>query len=1432
MKTHRRETHSWSDSAKVCEQPLRCHHGDRARPEVSRIASDDDVSSTGDGGRKLHRVFKIRHRERDCLNRLGFTNNGDICPGKKVAHKLLRQRCRFGVTAHQIKDVRERVPGSPSRVMNAVTERDHLIARGRSCSLVVTIQQYIGIKEQTHDSAEMLGSECGKPLVCGRLFSRKKLSFARPLFDKSLGCGRHRIRGINNGHLQFPVMNSTTHGLSFPQMQTGKAVQRQFECNDAHGLNCASRSALSQGSIAALIVLSMLLATLGLAPHLQAQSLPGLTITGNTFTYNASDGVVSGIIRIPSGSGPFPAVLISHGKGGTAANFSAQHAANLVSWGFVCIGPSYTHEGSNVNTSDNEGYCPENSRRARRSIEILAATPGVDISRLALFGHSMGSYLNGGLAGEIPAQIKAVLLSAGGTSGTTTTTFAAPATQEVQGITAPMLMFHGSADTTVSPSQSVSLQTILQSNGVPTKRLFYQGVPHAIIDANYKQADLYAVTRAWFTTHGVLTSPTNTAPTINAPASVTVTAGVASAPIAITLGDAQTAAALLTLQAFSTDTDIAASTQPPVAAYSGRLNNSGLVLGGSGANRTLTITSTAGVTGTVEVPLVVNDGQLAAVTYLQVTIQAASQGAVNFRPEVSWIADQRTTLGVAVSNIAFTVSDVETVAASLTVTAASSNTTLLPVSGITFGGSGSNRTVSLAPASVQSGVATITLTVSDGVKTSATAFTLTVANAVGGNTAPTISALASDTISVGSVFGPAVFIIKDTEQAENTLTVTSASSNTTLVPLSGIALTGTTYGRTVQVTPASGQSGRATITLTCSDGTNTSSTAFVLDVIASNTAPAFTSVPRLVTMNLGDTTQPIAFTISDAETSLSDLRVTATSSNTSLLPNANLALSGSGANRTLTATPASGQTGAATITLAVNDGDHVRRTQVLFVVLDPNASAAQFSRPRGVFCLDSGGVTNYTTTFGKAISLRDANIRSHAFVDGFTLRVAWSDVESDTTPGSYDFFIIQNALNKLPVGQKLSLIIVPNEPTYIAATSGVETWSDAGLTRATPWDPYLRQRRHALLAAMGSASTGGVSLRNDARLLMLDPYLPGGFTGIRDPNSTPLRNLPNYTRQKLLEAVQDELRTLQNEFPGKFVQIGFWPQTDNENTSYGGVGAADWIRQQLLAEFNGVTRPRIGFFMENLAAKRNGPLLDPYSATPVTGFATQEYAGRDATWNGFQMLGSWTRPFNDGHVTNTLYGTAGDALEFAFNTYRAEYHEVYIGDIDNTAMQPLLQSWHDFYASAATTSGSSDEDHDGLPLAWEQQFGLSQTVANSATDDSDHDGVPLLLEYAFNQSPAAMSNGGMPTSTIATNAGDGLAYLHYFCLRRTDAPQLTYMVEVSDDLGIWNSGPGYTQEISATATGDGVTQLVTVRVLPAITSASPKRFVRLRVLVN
>lgn len=51
------------------------------------------------------------------------------------------------------------------------------------------------------------------------------------------------------------------------------------------------------------------------------------------------------------------------------------------------------------------------------------------------------------------------------------------------------------------------------------------------------------------------------------------------------------------------------------------------------------------------------------------------------------------------------------------------------------------------------------------------------------------------------------------------------------------------------------------------------------------------------------------------------LVVTASSSNTTLVPNANISLGGSGANRTVRVTPTAGQTGTTVITLSLSDGD-------------------------------------------------------------------------------------------------------------------------------------------------------------------------------------------------------------------------------------------------------------------------------------------------------------------------------------------------------------------------------------------------------------------------------------------------------------------------------------------------------------------------------
>lgn len=63
-----------------------------------------------------------------------------------------------------------------------------------------------------------------------------------------------------------------------------------------------------------------------------------------------------------------------------------------------------------------------------------------------------------------------------------------------------------------------------------------------------------------------------------------------------------------------------------------------------------------------------------------------------------------------------------------------------------------------------------------------------------------------------------------------------------------------------------------------------------------------------------------AFEIGDAETTPDSLTLTASSSNTSLIPDSNLHLGGSGSNRTIMVVPVAGGTGSATLTLSATDG--------------------------------------------------------------------------------------------------------------------------------------------------------------------------------------------------------------------------------------------------------------------------------------------------------------------------------------------------------------------------------------------------------------------------------------------------------------------------------------------------------------------------------
>ena len=96
-------------------------------------------------------------------------------------------------------------------------------------------------------------------------------------------------------------------------------------------------------------------------------------------------------------------------------------------------------------------------------------------------------------------------------------------------------------------------------------------------------------------------------------------------------------------------------------------------------------------------------------------------------PTVSDPADRLVVVGTTGIVVAFTVGDEETPAADLIVNAATSDPTLVPLSGIVLGGSGASRTATINPVAGLTGTTTITLTVSEpGGGSATTSFTFTV----------------------------------------------------------------------------------------------------------------------------------------------------------------------------------------------------------------------------------------------------------------------------------------------------------------------------------------------------------------------------------------------------------------------------------------------------------------------------------------------------------------------------------------------------------------------------------------------------------------------------------------------------------------------------------------------------------------------------------
>jgi len=151
--------------------------------------------------------------------------------------------------------------------------------------------------------------------------------------------------------------------------------------------------------------------------------------------------------------------------------------------------------------------------------------------------------------------------------------------------------------------------------------------------------------------------------------------------------------------------------------------------------------------------------------------------------------------------------------------------------GITFSGSGENRTLSITPIAGQFGTTEITVTVSDGTLTTSTTFTLIVLEPTADpNNPPIISNIDDYEIDVNMSIEGIAFTVDDDNTSPEQLQVTAESSNHNLVGIENMKIEGLGSDKTITINPKADQFGKTVITITVSDGQHEASADFRLTV--------------------------------------------------------------------------------------------------------------------------------------------------------------------------------------------------------------------------------------------------------------------------------------------------------------------------------------------------------------------------------------------------------------------------------------------------------------------------------------------------------------------------------------------------------------------------------------------------------------------------
>jgi len=287
-------------------------------------------------------------------------------------------------------------------------------------------------------------------------------------------------------------------------------------------------------------------------------------------------------------------------------------------------------------------------------------------------------------------------------------------------------------------------------------------------------------------------------------------------------------------------------------------------------------------------------------------------------PYISDIADQITNEDTSTAAIPFMVDDADVPLQDLVITAESSNTVLVPVANIIFGGSGANRTITIQPAPEQYGSATITVIVDNGSQTNSDTFDLTV-NAV--NDSPTVTlnnkttSLPENT-STASAMMVADIVVTDDDLGTNTLELSGADAALFQIVGSELRLKAGTV-LDYETKPV------LNVTVEVNDaalsGTPDDSDTLTINITDVNEAPIITEGESVtVTMSQNGQLQQFSLTLHATD---EDQNSTLTWKVLTLAQHGTATVSGTGTSKVISYTPAADYYGNDSFVVEVSDGE-------------------------------------------------------------------------------------------------------------------------------------------------------------------------------------------------------------------------------------------------------------------------------------------------------------------------------------------------------------------------------------------------------------------------------------------------------------------------------------------------------------------------------